>query len=274
MPKRRGRSIERVRRIIHTCRMVEERGLNPFNVEVREELETLDNQLDELKSYEELCLDVEAVNMLTKVVKAQKDWLSEEASVFYADPAFIEYKLRKMSTKAIVDVFMRTWRPIACLEEISREKLIEAIEYWNHLKPLESRWSKFTGGYKPREYVDFEELKRQGIIVDETFYSNLEKILNELKEACKTQRSVSYWSFISSESFEETVKRAYMLSFLLTYGYAELKKIPLRDDYTIAPRERIESKAPSESLPISVDYERWRELSGGGSFGGSHARKS
>lgn len=247
--------------------MVEEKGLNPFNVEVREELETLDGQLDELKSYEELCLDVEAVNMLTKVVKAQKDWLSEEASVLYADPAFIEYKLRKMPTKAIVDVFMRTWKPIACVEEISKEKLVEAIEYWNRLKPLKSRWSRFTGGYKPREYVDLEELKRQGIIVDETFYSDLEKILNELKEACKTRRSVSYWSFISGGSFEEAVKRAYMLSFLLTYGYAELKKIPLQEDYTVAPREHAESKAPSESLPISIDYERWRELSGGRSFG-------
>ena len=247
--------------------MVEERGLNPFNVEVREELKTLDDQLNELKSYEELCLDVEAVNMLTKVVKAQKDWLSEEASVFYADPTFIEYKLRKVSTRAIVDVFMKAWKPIVCVEEISREKLLEAIEYWNRLKPLKSRWSRFTGGYKTREYVELEELKRQGIMVDETFYSDLEKILNELKEACKTQRSVSYWSFVSGESFEETVKRAYMLSFLLTYGYAELKKIPLKEDYTVAPRERDESKASSESLPISIDYERWRELSGGRSLG-------
>lgn len=247
--------------------MVEEKGLNPFNVEVKEELQTLDNQLNELESYEELCLDVEAVNMLTKVVKAQRDWLSEEASVFYADPTFIEYKLRKMSTKAIIDIFMRVWKPIACIEEISKEKLIEAVDYWNRLKPLKSRWSKFTGEHKPREHIDFEELKKQGIVVDETFHRDLEKILNELKTLCRNQGSVSYWSFICGRSFEETVKRAYMLSFLLTYGYAELKKIPLKEDYILTLREHVEMKRQPESLPISIDYERWRNIPRGDSIG-------
>jgi len=263
LSKRKRGPIERVKRIIHTCHMVEERGLNPFNVEVGEELRTLDGQLDDLKSYEELCLDVEAVNMLTKVVKAQKDWLSEEASVLYTDPAFIEYKLRKISTKAMVEAFMRAWKPIAYIEEISKEELIKAVDYWNRLKPLKSRWSKLTGDRKLGGYIELEELKRQGLITDETFYKDFEKVLDELKEVCKTKGSVSYWSFISGKSFEETVRRAYMLSFLLTYGYVELKKIPLKDDYVLTPRERIEARAPSESLPISIDYEHWRKLSGG-----------
>lgn len=260
MPRRRRKPLERVRRIIHTCRMVEERGLNPFNVEVKEELETLDSYLDGWKRYEHLCLDAEAFNLLTRIVESQGDWLSDEASTLYMDPVFLERKLKRLKPKTLARLFMAVWKPVACLEEISRDRLKEAIEYWNRLKPLRSRWSRLRRLYKARELMSLEELKRRGIVVDDMFYQSLESLLVELKESCKNGEPTSYWRFISSGSFEETVRRAYMLSFLSTYGYVEIKRLPLKEDYLIKPREPGEVATPSESLPISIDYERWSSM--------------
>ena len=264
MPRRRRRPVDRIRRIIYTCRMVEERGLNPFNIEVKEELEKLDEYLDGWESYEELCLDAEAVNRLTKVVESQRDWLSEEASTLYMDPVFVTYKLKRLSSKVLAEVFMKVWRPIACLEEISKERLIEAIDYWNRLKPLRSRWSRLRGRYKTRGFLSLEELKKRGIVVDDAFYRNLETILAELKEAYKTEGAVSYWRFIARGSFDETVRRAYMLSFLSTYGYVGFEKVPLEDNYLLTPRDPGEPKGQPESLPVSIDYEKWKTVIGGG----------
>lgn len=263
MPSRRRGPIERVRRIIYTCRMVEERGLNPFNVEVKEELKKLDEYLYGWEDYEDLCLDAEAVNRLTKVVESQKEWLSEEASTLYMDPVFVTHKLKRLPPRLIADVFLRVWRPIACLEEISKDKLIEAVDYWNRLKPLRSRWSRLRGGYKAEGLLSLEELKKQGIVADEVFYRKLEMLLAELKKTYDAEGPVSYWKFIARESFEETVRRAYMLSFLSTYGYVKFEKIPLEDDYLLTPREAGETKGLLESLPVSIDYEKWRNMVGG-----------
>ncbi|MCS7116498.1 MAG: non-structural maintenance of chromosomes element 4, partial [Nitrososphaerales archaeon] len=76
--------------------------------------------------------------------------------------------------------------------------------------------------------------------------------------------SIDYWEFITKESFEETVMRAYLISFLISGGYVKLKIDPIEERMTLIPRKIDEKSDKTITMPrsiaISLDYERWRNV--------------
>jgi len=83
----------------------------------------------------------------------------------------------------------------------------------------------------------------------------------ELKEVAGADGKVDYWDFIGAESYGETIQRAYLTSFLITYGYATLEFRPLEEKIFLKPNEVPVAKTDAQpfSYPISVSYERWRQ---------------
>ncbi|MEM2242631.1 MAG: hypothetical protein QW827_03040, partial [Candidatus Bathyarchaeia archaeon] len=76
---------------------------------------------------------------------------------------------------------------------------------------------------------------------------------------------IRYWDFIGAETYEETVYRAFLTSFLVTYGYATLEVYPLEDEIFIKPFEKQQRRTAKKqlvSLPIAItreEWEKWKE---------------
>ena len=252
---------EELRRIIEFCRSVENKGLNPFLVDVEDLISVIREYFPSLKNAEELSLDAEALNQVASIIKMQSEWVKRRATSLYRDPFLIEEKLRSLSIRDLAEVFLKAWHPIVEFEQITIGSLKTAMKYWESLAPLSERWReegllRVEAGMTTRE-----ELIKQGILRDETFLSEIERLWEELKEVAGEGGRVDYWDFIGAESYEETIRRAYLTSFLITYGYAALEIRPLEEKILLKPNESPVSKTDEQpfSFPIPVSYERWRQ---------------
>jgi hypothetical protein len=73
---------------------------------------------------------------------------------------------------------------------------------------------------------------------------------------------VKYWDFIGQKTYESTVRRAYLVSFLITYGYATMRINPLEEEVFLIPNaEIVEPTFGKQALtiPIAVDRNAWKE---------------
>jgi hypothetical protein len=110
-----------------------------------------------------------------------------------------------------------------------------------------------------------EELIRERILGDKVFSEELENYWRELKEKVKEKGhdgKILYWDFVGAETYEETVQRAFLASFLITYGYATLEIHPLEEEIFIKPFETPIAKIGTQqsiSIPIAVSYENWQK---------------
>jgi len=65
---------------------------------------------------------------------------------------------------------------------------------------------------------------------------------------------------IGSDDFKETVRRAYLASSLVTYGYATLDIDRLEEIVFIKPHKKpipLTGKKEVISVPVSVSYDDW-----------------
>jgi len=99
-----------------------------------------------------------------------------------------------------------------------------------------------------------------GVTSTEGFMRMLESVWSEMKNEYSKSGEVEYWKFALRDSYQETVRRAYLISFLLTYGYARmlLKK---NGRMVLEPYEtqKVEEDHHMVSFPISIGVERWKE---------------
>ena len=73
---------------------------------------------------------------------------------------------------------------------------------------------------------------------------------------------IAYWDFIGADTYEETVQRAFLTSFLITYGYATLEIDRLEETVFILPFDKPRREALTEqstSVPIAVSVEDWQK---------------
>lgn len=249
-------------KVIDLCMTVEKKGVDPFEVDVRRTLERLRRYLPRWKLLEDLLLDAEAVAKIASIIKLQKDWIIHRSSSLYIDPLLVELKVKMMEKEGLAECFLRSRRPIISLEQLSKERMEEAVAYWNQLLPLEERFGEEEapeagkmGLLSPEDLVDLR------IVSPEEFRGLLEGLWEELKATGRTP----YKDFVYTDSFEETLDRAYLVSFLVSGGFAEMEVKPLEEEIFLIPRKRPISMRGRRaySIPIAIDYEDWRRHKGG-----------
>lgn len=254
---------EKLQRIIETCRSVEDRSLDPFLIDVDDVISTVKEYFPEWKIPEDLCLDAETIHRLASVIKLQSEWVRHRSTSLYTDPFLLEEKLNRLGKEEIVEVFVNTWHPIVEFEQISLHSLAEAFRYWESLLPLKERWKEFPPAEFERSLATREELIRQRILRDKAFSEELETFWQELKNQVETEGEsgkIRYWDFVGAETYDETVHKAFMTSFLITYGYATLEIHPLEEEMFIKPYEKQMVKVGKKqlvSIPIAVSAEDW-----------------
>lgn len=258
---------EKLQRIIDTCRSVEERSLDPFLIDVDSNIGTVKEYFPEWKVPEDLCLDAETLHKIASVVKLQSEWVKHRSTSLYTDPFLLEEKLKRMDKTEIARTFLKAWHPLIEWEQLSLHSLSEAMRYWNSLIPLDERWKETPPTEVATGSMTREELVRQRILRDQAFSEELEDFWHELQTATAERGEngkIRYWDFIGAESYSETVDRAFMTSFLVTYGYATLEIYPLEEETFLLPFEKQivrSGKTQLVSVPISVsssDWQKWK----------------
>lgn len=258
---------EKLQRIIDTCRSVEEMSLDPFLIDVDSNIGTVKEYFPEWKVPEDLCLDAETLHKIASVVKLQSEWVKHRSTSLYTDPFLLEEKLKRMDKSEIARTFLKAWHPLIEWEQLSLHSLSEAMRYWNSLVPLDERWKETPPTEVAAGLTTREELVRQRILRDQAFSEELEDFWHQLQTAAKERGEngkIRYWDFIGAESYSETVDRAFMTSFLVTYGYATLEIYSLEEETFLVPFEKQivrSGKTQLVSVPISVsssDWQKWK----------------
>jgi hypothetical protein len=256
---------EKLQRIIEMCMAIENHTVDPFLLDVDDVIRVVKEYFPQWEQTDELNLDSEAIHHLASVIKLQSEWVKHRSTSLYTDPFLLEEKITQASKEEMIGVFLRAWHPLVELEQLSLHSLAEALRYWEALLPLKERWPELAVMEVGMGLASREELIKQRILGDKVFSEELECYWQELKEKVATEGrdgKMFYWDFIGADTYEDTVQRAFLASFLITYGYATLEIRPLEEEVFIKPFDEPNTKIQTQqsiSIPIAVTYENWQK---------------
>jgi hypothetical protein len=232
---------------------------------VQDVLELLRKYLPKWEVLEDFALDAEALNKISSVVQLQGNWIKHRTSTLFVDPLLIELKIKMFEATVLADIFRKSWHPIVEMDRLTPRRIHEAIEYWNHLLPLDERYLKLPEPTDNLGLTSLEELVNSRMMSEEGFNDLLQRLWIELKtQASQTDDGqVPYWNFIYASSYDETVFRAYLTSFLLTYGFATMEIDRINEASFLIPRNEPKEISLTEqmiSIPISIDFTQWKNM--------------
>jgi hypothetical protein len=256
---------EKLQRIIEMCTAIEGHTVDPFTLDVNDIIRMVKEYFPSWEQAEDFNLDAEALHHLASVIKLQSEWVKHRSTSLYTDPFLLKEKLTQTPKAALVDVFLKAWHPVVELEQISIHSLATAMRYWEQLVPINERWKILEVPEVGVGTATRDELVKQRVLSDKAFSDELDSYWRELKEKVKTNCSegkIHYWDFVGADTYEETVQRAFLTSFLITYGYATLEINRLEEEIFIKPFDvPVEQLATQQSVsvPIPVTLESWQK---------------
>jgi hypothetical protein len=256
---------ERLERIIEMCIAIENHQVDPFTLNVDDIIAVVKQYFPHWEHPDELKLDAEALHHLASVIKIQSEWVKQRSNSLYTDPFLLEEKIRQTSKQGMVDVFVSAWTPLIESEQLSLHSLAQGLLYWEALEPLGDRWKDIDVSAVDIGSVSRDEMVKQRVLSDKEFSEELEAYWQELKLKVAEKGAggkIGYWDFIGADTYEETVQRAFLTSFLITYGYATLEIDRLEESVFVVPFDKPRSEAltvQSTSIPIAVSCEDWQK---------------
>lgn len=252
---------ELMKRIIDLAKSVQDREVDPFEVDVLDFLERLEEIFPKVEDPEELLLDIRALLGLSDVISHQEGWIKHKSSLLHFDPMLVTWKVRGLSKKQLAYVLVNSWHPTVALECVSKPGVKEAIDYWKNLAPISERGAELGTTEIFPEEIGRDELSELGFESKEDFDDMIEEYWEDLKEASGEDNEISYWEFVDSDNFLETIRNAWLVSFLVSYGYAAIELSPLEEKIVLKAQEEkgIPSEEMSRSVPVPISYEDWKE---------------
>jgi hypothetical protein len=256
---------EKLQRVIEMCVAIENHEVDPFTLNVEEIISVVKEYFPDWTQADELNLDAQAIHHLATVIKMQSEWVKQRSTSLYGDPFVLEEKIRKTSRQGMVDVFLGAWHPIIAQEKINLRTLADGLLYWEALAPLSDRWKNFNVEQVVNGTTSYADLVKARVLGDKEFSAELEGYWQELKQHVAemgVDGKIHYWTFIGADTYEETVQRAFLVSFLVTYGFAtlhidRLEEITLIEPFT-EPRT-LAQRNQGASVPIAVSCEDWQK---------------
>jgi hypothetical protein len=255
---------DKLQRVIEMMQAIEAHTVDPFLLNVDEIIRIVQEYFPQWDQPEDLNLDAEAIHHLASVIKLQSEWVKQRSTSLYTDPFLLEEKIMQKNKTEITHAFLQAWHPTVEQEQITVRSLTEAMRYWNALVPMKDRWPELNVPETAAGTASREELIDQSILRDEAFSAELDRYWQQLKDTVQekgVEGKVFYMDFVGADTYEETVQRAYLTSFLITYGYATLEIIPLEDEIYISPLEEPAAKLSKQasSVPIALSFESWQK---------------
>ena len=258
MTEKTGRTAGRreLEELIQTCVSIENREFNPFLLDISEALQILRRHSTEWKTLPDNLLDMRAITSLARVVGLQSAHLRFQSSSLFVDPAMVRQKIQSMSREQLAELLLLSWHPVVELEQITDASTKEALDYWQKMLTFFERRKRLQPGpFDSPGSMDTPELARMRVHAEKDFSSRLEQLRIEMKEKAGEEGRIDYWAFVKADSFAQTVLRAQLTSFLVSYGMAMLDR--KKEKMTLIPRDPpfLSTKGSPLSLPISIPQE-------------------
>ncbi|MCS7112609.1 MAG: hypothetical protein NZ955_01425 [Candidatus Bathyarchaeota archaeon] len=222
-----------VEKLIAQCRLTVKRGADPFQIDMKESLDKLRSFIESASSLDDIRLDGEALYDLSAVVESQDRWVRFRSSRLFVDPLFVESRVKATSNRILARILVSCWTPIASIDTLTQPALDLAIDYWNRLKPLKGRWSRFSRSSMEYLSLSFDEASKLGLLYDKGFDDILSDIEYHVKQLLSVKGRVEYSEIIGVENWVERVTRAYLLSFLISSGRIGLIYDPSTDKFYV-----------------------------------------
>ncbi len=242
--------------IIQTCNSIENRQFNPFLLDVSEALGILRGHTDHLDSLQDHLLDMRALTGIARVVGLQSAQLRFQSSSLFVDPEAAKQKLDGLSRQQLAEFLLLSWHPIVELEQLTHSAVKEASDYWGRMLSFFERRKRLQlGPFAMPEATGMGELKSAGLVGEKAFARKLQEVWEELRQKSGSGGALGYWDFVRQQSFAETVAKAQIVSFLVSYGYADLEE--RSGKLVLLPRQNPQpSKEGSPlSFPIPIPKE-------------------
>ena len=256
---------ERLERIVEMCVAIENRTAEPFTLNIDEIIQVVKKYFPHWQNPEELRLDAEVLHHLATVIKIQSEWVKQRSTALYTDPFLLEEKILQIGKEQMVEIFLQAWKPLVEFEQISLNTLAQGLLYWEALEPIKDRWKDLSPAEVANAFTTREELVKQRVLSDKEFSVELDIFWQELKDCVAAKGKdgkIDYWDFIGADTYEQTVQRAFLTSFLITYGFATLEIDPLEELIFIVPFQQPRTEPltlQATSVPIAVSVEDWQK---------------
>jgi effector-binding domain-containing protein len=245
---------------------VSERTKDPFSVNLKRIFEVLDDALNSYEQLNEMVIDAEAINLISKVIKKQEEWVKDKAKSTYVDPLLIELKVRLLSLEQIAGCFAKSWHPIVEIDQVFSNALTESMDYYNLLLPYSERMMEFGEPTQPIK-VNEKDLVKLRVFTQEEFNEELRGLAKEIKEKIlkegeeiKGRRGLEYWEAVKKDNYEKTALTAFLLSFLISSGEFYLYEDPIEGTKYITLPEKMGKKA--KSIAIKISYDEFKVVKG------------
>jgi hypothetical protein len=135
----------------------------------------------------------------------------------------VKQKLDSLSREQLAEFLLLSWHPIVELEQLTLASTKEAKEFWEKmLSFFERRKRLHLGPFVGPSSTDLGELARMRVVEEKAYTRKMQDLWKELKNSAEKDEKVDYWDFISGSDFAQTISRAQLVSFLVSYGYANL----------------------------------------------------
>ena len=246
--------------VIGLCRMVQSGQIEPFDVDFDYIIGVIRKHYPKIKNIDDFCLDATALKEVSNLLEKQNDWITHQSTTLWKDPFMLNQQLMNMDISAIADAFLKSWHPVIENEQISAQTLANSLGYWGGLIPFDERWQEPEVAVRETEFASIQDAHNLGLIMSEGFAETIEKYWKELGESAGQDGSIDYWDWIIADTYEETVLRAYITVFLVSYGYANITHNRLIEETLIShysePRE--DPGKDKISIPMLIDYEEWK----------------
>jgi len=196
-----------------------------------------------------------AITGIARVVGLQSARLRFQSSSLFVDPGVVRDKIGGLSRQQLAEFLLLSWHPIVELEQLTPAAYTEASDYWNRLLSFFERRQRLQlGPLVAPEGASLAELSHAGLIEEKAFAQRLQEVWDELHRKSESFGFADYWGFVQGRSFPETVSKAQVVSFLISYGYADLEEKSSK--LVLVPKKEPQSMAGSSlSYPIPIPRE-------------------
>ncbi|MEM3079123.1 MAG: hypothetical protein QXF21_02260 [Thermoproteota archaeon] len=234
-----NRYAELIERIAKLCDEVIEKNIDPFVVDVRENLRRLREGLSEMDE-KTLVMNMAALLKIIYVIALQQEDVKKRASRLYLDPFLMEIRLMGLDREKLAESFLKAFRPVAENEQATMGFMRLAYGYWVNLR----EYSLPGVGGAP-EAGTLNKLAEILPMEEADLEREMERLLGEIGRGM-----VDYYDFVGREGEDRKVFRALVLSFLMMRGLVGVVQDPLKNRVWIFRSSPKNIGKHSVALPI------------------------